>query len=192
MTRLIILGDELVAGSGDMRGLGWVGRAVARTEFTAQTHVITLPVPNETTTELAARWESEVARRLGPDDEPLFAAVGMGIHDIAAGISGARTRLNLATVLDGLYKLGARCMLVGPPPLPGPDSSSIEALVKIGKEVANRRNIPWIDTYTPLRDHEQWRTEFISAETAYPAQAGYGLLAWLVLHEGWYEWLAAE
>ncbi|OKL50183.1 GDSL-type esterase/lipase family protein [Boudabousia marimammalium] len=191
MTRLIILGDELVAGTGDMRGLGWVGRAVARTEFTSETHVISLPVPHENTSDLAARWESEVMRRLGPDDEPLYAAVAMGVHDIPAGIAGARTRLNLANTLDGLYKLGARCMLVGPPPLPGVDSASIEALVKIGKEVAHRRNIPWVDTYTPLVNHEHWRAEFLEPGASYPGQSGYGLLTWVVLHEGWYEWLSA-
>ncbi|OKL46412.1 hypothetical protein BSR29_06510 [Boudabousia liubingyangii] len=190
MTRLIILGDELVSASGDERGLGWVGRAVARTEFSSPTHVITLSVPGETTTGLAERWLREVQLRLPSDDEPVYAAVGMGIHDIAAGISPARTRLNLANVLDGLIKLNIPTLLVGPPPLPGADSASVRALAKIGKEVAQRRNVPWVNTFDPLVDHEQWRAEFQSQEAILPTQTCYGLLAWLVLHEGWYEWLA--
>ncbi|MBV7364086.1 lysophospholipase [Actinomycetaceae bacterium TAE3-ERU4] len=191
MTRLIILGDELVAGSGDERGLGWVGRAVARTEFTSDTHVITLPVPGENTSQLAERWNREVQLRLPDDDEPVFAAIGLGVADITAGISTARTRLNLANVLDGLYNLGISTMLVGPPPLPTVDTNSLRSLNKVAKEVAQRRNIPWINTYDPLVNHEQWSQEFSSRDSHLPSQTCYGLLAWLVLHEGWYEWLAS-
>ena len=189
MTRLIILGDELVAGSGDERGLGWVGRAVARTEFTSDTHVLTLAVPGETTSALAERWNREVQLRV-PENEQVFAAIGMGVADIPAGISPARTRLNLANVLDGLYNLGISTMLVGPPPLPHIDSESVRELSKIGKEVAGRRNVPWVNTFDPLVNHEQWAREFATSGSTLPTQTCYGLLAWLVLHEGWYDWLA--
>ena len=45
-----------------------------------------------------------------------------------------------------------------------------------------------MDTFTPLVNHEQWRND-LAAGQGLPGQAGYGLIAWLVLHRGWYQWL---
>ena len=45
-----------------------------------------------------------------------------------------------------------------------------------------------MDAFTPLLDHQQWR-EDLAANDGRPGQASYGLIAWLVLHRGWYPWL---
>ena len=37
---------------------------------------------------------------------------------------------------------------------------------------------------TPLRRYEQWHTD-LAAGDGLPGQAGYGLIAWLVLNNGW-------
>jgi hypothetical protein len=38
--------------------------------------------------------------------------------------------------------------------------------------------------------HEQWRSDLgASHDGVHPGQAGYGLIAWLVLHGGWDQWL---
>ena len=58
--RICIIGDELITPMGDPRGLGWVGRVLARSEFPSPPTVMTLAVPGETTSQLAARWEDEV------------------------------------------------------------------------------------------------------------------------------------
>ena len=34
----------------------------------------------------------------------------------------------------------------------------------------------------------QWRND-LAANDGRPGQSGYGLMAWLVLHRGWYSWL---
>ena len=39
-----------------------------------------------------------------------------------------------------------------------------------------------------MQHHEQWRKD-LAANHGHPGQAGYGLMAWLVLHRGWYDWL---
>jgi len=52
--------------------------------------------------------------------------------------------------------------------------------------------VPWGDAFGPLRTHEQWTADVAAAGGTHPGQAGYGLLAWLVLHRGWYEWLGIE
>src|SRR5690606_8610752 len=64
--RICVVGDELSAGMGDARGLGWVGRVVARTQSEEPRFVTSLAVPEETTTALSARWEAECRRRFAP------------------------------------------------------------------------------------------------------------------------------
>ena len=49
-----------------------------------------------------------------------------------------------------------------------------------------------MDAFEPLLNHEQWTADVAAAGGMHPGQAGYGLLAWLVLHRGWYEWLGVE
>ena len=66
------------------------------------------------------------------------------------------------------------------------------SIQNIFEEVCARRGIPFVDTFEPLRNHEQWMNDVNAAGRDHPGQAGYGLLAWLVLHRGWYEWLGVE
>ena len=67
--RICFIGDELVAGVGDPRGLGWVGRVNAHSTFDLPATFLTLAVPSETTKQMAARWEAEVLPRLA-EGEP--------------------------------------------------------------------------------------------------------------------------
>jgi lysophospholipase L1-like esterase len=55
--------------------------------------------------------------------------------------------------------------------------------------VCRRRDVPFVDTFAPLVTHETWLTDLAAGDGVHPGQAGYGLIAWLVLHGGWYEWL---
>jgi hypothetical protein len=50
--------------------------------------------------------------------------------------------------------------------------------------------VPYVDCYRPLNGHEQYRSDLgASGDGIHPGQAGYGLIAWLVLHGGWDQWL---
>ena len=122
--RICFIGDELVAGVGDPRGLGWVGRVNAHSTFDLPATFLTLAVPSETTKQMAARWEAEVLPRLA-DGEPHGLVIGVGPGDVAAGISTARSRLNLANITDRATSLGIPSFVVGPPPLAGVDSGSL-------------------------------------------------------------------
>ena len=114
--RICFIGDELVAGVGDPRGLGWVGRVNAHSTFDLPATFLTLAVPSETTKQMAARWEAEVLPRLA-EGEPHGLVIGVGPGDVAAGISTARSRLNLANITDRATALGIPSFVVGPPPL---------------------------------------------------------------------------
>lgn len=186
--RLLVVGDELVAGAGDPRALGWVGRVVARTTAPVPPLVLTLAVPAETTTDLAARWEQEADLRTSPEaDNRLVVALGRG--DLTGGVSLARSRLNLANILDAAEQRRMPAFVVGPPPGGDVPVAALADLSAAFSDVAGRRRVPYVDTCTPLAGHEQWLADLAAGDGVLPGQAGYGLMAWLVLHTHWNAWL---
>lgn len=189
-TRVAVVGDALAAGVGDPRGLGWVGRVVGRTRSAEPIEVYTLAVPGETSTQLSARWETECNRRFGGEDDRLVVALGSA--DLDHGVSLARSRLNLANVLDDATNRRVPAFVVGPPPRPGVDEAALGELSRAFSDVCQRRRVPYAETFEPLRAHEQWLADVATGDGVHPGQAGYGLLAWLVLHNGWYAWIGAE
>lgn len=189
--RICVIGDELVAGTGDPKGLGWVGRVAARTPLEPLPHVLTLAVPHETTTALSARWQAETALRLGPPpaEGQHHLVVGLGRADLDAGLSLARSRLNLANILDVADSQRLSTFVVGPPPSTRLDADRQAELSAAFADVAARRRVPYVETFAPLARHEQWLADLASGDGSTPGQAGYGLMAWLVLHTGWHRWL---
>ncbi|KMY22996.1 lysophospholipase [Actinobaculum suis] len=189
--RVIFVGDELVAGYGDARALGWTGRVMARTLTDPPLMSFNLAVPGETTAELAQRWEEEVERRLDPEIECRL-VIGLGSHDVEASSSLARTRLHLANLLDSAARLRLEPFVVGPPPRPGVRPWALEELSDAYADVTTRRGFRYVDTFHPLENHEQWNTDMELSGGYTPRQAGYGLMAWLVLHNGWHTWLGVR
>src|SRR5699024_7600790 len=120
--RVIAPGDELLAGVGDGRALGWLGRAVASEQgATNRIAVFTAALPGETSAALADRWDEDVQRgcaRAREADGAVHNGVvlAMGRADVEAGIALARSRLNLAKILAGRARLGLPAFVVGPTP----------------------------------------------------------------------------
>nr|WP_221419108.1 GDSL-type esterase/lipase family protein [Micrococcus cohnii] len=188
--RIAAVGDHLLAGAGDPRAIGWWGRVLARTsapQVSIENYV--LAVPHETTEELGERWWAEASRRFSSDVENrLVVALSDADLDVDAS-SSARSRLNLANVLDTASQRSIPVLVVGP--TPGLDDERNDRLAELNAayaDVAARRNHLYVDAFTPLRSHEQWRSD-LAAGQGVPGQAGHGLIAWLVLHRGWYQWL---
>lgn len=190
--RIIVIGDELVAGTGDPKRLGWVGRVMNRTPMEGRQHVLTLAMPAEGTKGLSERFSREVVPRLARKVDNRV-VVGLGVHDVAgAGVSAARSRLHLANILDEAHNAGASTFVVGPPPIPGVDAHDLSRFARACSEVCARRKVPFVDAFTPLVEHDQWLTDMAAGDGRLPGQAGYGLLAWLVLHRGWVSWLLGD
>lgn len=188
--RICVVGDELSVGVGDPKGLGWVGRVLARTRFDGVAMSFPLAIPGETTTGLSQRWEAECAPRFGPEAETdNRLVIALGRHDAGSVLSVARSRLNLANMLDVADSHRIPAFVVGPPPGRPEDADRLAELTTAYGDVAARRRVPYVDTFTPLATHEQWHADLAQNDDVHPGQAGYGLMAWLVLHTGWHEWL---
>ena len=185
------VGASMTAGYGDPKGLGWVGRVVSRTQHPdLDLTAYNLGVRGDTSAGVMARWRAESAPRWAGRTERRL-VLSIGANDVASGVSLARSRLNLANILDEATTNGIAAFVVGL--VPGLDSElnqRVEALAEAQDDVCARRGVPYVDCYHPLLGHDQWMSDLgASKDGVHPGQAGYGLIAWLVLHNGWYEWM---
>ncbi|MEU3845534.1 MULTISPECIES: GDSL-type esterase/lipase family protein [Micrococcus] len=187
--RIASVGNELLAGVGDPRALGWLGRVLAKTSAPGvQLESYVLAQPGEGTEALSARWQREAEARYSEETENRL-VIGLSDLDLDLETSTARARLNLANILDRAAQLDIRTLVVGPvPSLDNERNARLAELNTAYLDVADRRRHYYVDTFTPLVNHEQWRND-LAAGHGLPGQAGYGLIAWLVLHRGWYQWL---
>ena len=188
---LVFVGASLVAGVGDPKGQGWVSRVVGRTHSTdLELTAYNLGVRGDTTADVLARWKSECAPRWeGRAEKRLVISVGTG--DAMSGVTLARHRLTLANILDDAASAGIGTFVVSPPPADDEEiNAKLDVLVEAQADVCARRDVPFVDCFRPLLGHEQWQSDLAASRVAHhPGQAGYGLIAWLVLHNGWYDWL---
>jgi hypothetical protein len=58
------------------------------------------------------------------------------------------------------------------------------------EEVTTRREVPYVDCYATLRNHQQFQADLQAGDGHHRGHIGYGLLAWLVMHAGFNTWLA--
>lgn len=191
--RICVVGDGLVAGMGDPRGLGWVGRVAARTAPPpGGLGLFPLGVPREGTVGLAARWRGEAGLRFEPGADNRL-VVGLGSADLEQGVTLARSRLNLANILDDALADSVKTLVLGPvPSIDGQQNHRLGNLSLAFADVCDRRGVPFVDCFEPLVGHEQWFADLSAGDGRYPGQVGYGLMAWLVLNVGWAAWLGVD
>ncbi len=188
---IVFLGASLVAGVGDPKGQGWVTRVVGRTQHPdLELTAYNLGVRGDTSADVLQRWASEVPLRWAGRTERRV-VLSVGTNDVASGITLARHRLNLANLLDDAASSGVGAFVVSPPPTADAElNERLEVLVDAQADVCSRRGVPFVDCYAPLLGHDQWRSDLAASSVEnHPGQAGYGLIAWLVLHNGWADWL---
>lgn len=188
---LVFIGDSLVAGYGDPKGLGWVSRVVARTQHPdLDLTSYNLGIRGDSSADVLARWRAECPPRWAARTERRL-VIGVGAGDVQRGITTARSRLNLANILDDAQSQGIAAFVVGTPPSADQVfNATLEIVNEAQADVCARRGVPFVDCYKPLLGHDQWTADLdSSADGFHPGQAGYGLIAWLVLHGGWDEWM---
>ena len=158
--RIVAVGDDLLAGIGDPRALGWFGRVMARTpQHVAPVVSYNLAAPGEGSETLNDRWFEEASRRFatGADNRLVIAP---STFDIDTGLTNARSRLNLANMVDLASQNNMKVLVVGPPPtLDAERNRRIADLSAAYADVTTRRRHVYVDTFNPLQHHEQWRQD---------------------------------
>lgn len=188
--RLFSVGAQTLTGVGDARGMGWLGRVLAKTQAPdLLLESYPLVFPNETTEQLAERWEREVLPRLASNGVENRMIIAVPQDPLTMAGSSARARLHLANTLDRAAQHNIATFVVGP--TPAQDAEMNQHLAQLNaayQDVAIRRDVPYIDAFTDLVNHQNFN-EDVMINDGLPGQAAYGLIAWLVLNRGWFEWL---
>lgn len=188
--RLFSIGAQTLTGVGDARGLGWLGRVLAKT-YDPNILIESYPLvfPNETTEELSERWEREVIPRLARNEIENRLVVAVPQDPISMAGSSARARLHLANILDRAKQHGITSFVVGPTPAQDREfNQHLAQLNEAYQGVAQRRDVLYVDAFTDLVNHQNFNQD-VMVNDGLPGQAAYGLIAWLVLNRGWFEWL---
>ncbi len=190
---LCFVGDSYVAGLGDPKALGWVSRVVARTpQAGVALAAYNLGIPGQSSTDVLGRWQTESEPRWAQSNERRL-VLGLGLGDVLAQMTTARSRLNLANILDDASSGAIATFVVGPPPTSDPElNERLAVLVDAQADVCSRRGVTYVDCLRPLLSHDQWHEDLAAGDGWHPGQAGYGLIAWLVLHAGWQSWLQLD
>ncbi|TDE14965.1 GDSL-type esterase/lipase family protein [Jiangella asiatica] len=188
--RVCVFGDSFVAGVGDPKALGWVGRVAARTPPSTGIALTAYPlgVRGEATEEIVVRMPMESAPRFARGDEHRV-VLAVGVADAYRGVSPARSA---AALEFGLSSTSVPTLVVGPPPVGDDDVvSRIGELDAAYAALCASLDVPYIATFEPLSGKGAWQRARAD-DGLHPDQAGYGLLAYLVLNGGWYPWLGVE
>ncbi|MCM0753887.1 arylesterase [Desulfovibrio aminophilus] len=117
---LLALGDSLTAGYGLPQGSGFAERLEARLRAAGRdVRVVNAGVSGDTSAGGLARLDWLLS---DPSGTPDAAVVELGANDALRGLDPARTKANLAAILDKLRAKGVRVLLAGmlAPPNMGP------------------------------------------------------------------------
>jgi lysophospholipase L1-like esterase len=190
--RLIFIGDSIVAGSGDDECRGWVGRVgSASRRAGVDLTPYNLGIGGHTAGDVLARWEREVTLRLSDEIENRL-VVQVGVNDARDGVerpAGDSVR-DLAAIIDGVRGIGLEPLVVGPIPTAQADESErIAALSRRFAETCADRNAAFIEVHAALRDNGTFLAS-LESDGYHPDAEGYAEIAQVVLHNGWWEWLA--
>jgi acyl-CoA thioesterase-1 len=190
--RLLFIGDSIVAGSGDDECRGWVGRVGTASRRAGIDHTpYNLGIGGDTAADVLARWEQEVTRRLNPDIENRL-VVQVGVNDARDGVerSAEDSARDLAAFVDGARGIGLDPLVVGPIPTAQPEES--ERIAELSKRFAAlcaELDAAFIEVHAALRDNGTFLAG-LATDGYHPDADGYAEIAQVVLHNGWWEWLA--
>jgi lysophospholipase L1-like esterase len=195
--RLLCFGDSFVAGVGDPRGQGWVGRVVEAAHGAGRPLMAyNLGVRRETSVEVAVRWRFEAMPRLlaGADCRAVF-AVGANDTTVDGGtvrLTPERSCMALDKMLGQAAEIGLPAAVAGPPPAGDAEQQArVVALSDAFTEVCAARGVPFWPVAESLLASRTWLEEAAAGDGAHPAAGGYDLLARTLLDGGLLAWLQA-
>lgn len=184
--RVCVFGDVLVAGFGDPKALGWVGRVAARTPPSTGIALTAYPlgVRGEAIEDIVVRMPLESASRFARGEEHRV-VLAPGVIDAERAVPAQRAS---AALEFGLTATDVPSLVIGPPPMG--DGTLRERVAELDAAYAatcERLGVPYIATFPGLDGRKPWHDA--RTDDGHPNQTGYGLLTRVILDGGWYEWL---
>lgn len=194
--RILFFGDSFVAGAGDPTGLGWVGRVVAASHDAGlPITAYNLGVRGNSSADVAARFEPELAARVRNEAASYGVVLGFGANDMLVEdnrlrVAPGRSVGTLNRLIDLAQASGYGVMVVGPPPVGEPEEDErIRELSNQFAHVVTHRGLPYAEAARVLSSHDGWRSEAAANDGSHPGADGYAALAEIVLAAGWTAWL---
>ncbi|MBD2101390.1 GDSL-type esterase/lipase family protein [Leptolyngbya sp. FACHB-261] len=189
--RICFVGDSFVNGTGDSECLGWTGRVCAAAR--QQGHDLTyynLGIRRETTTDIRARWQAEVERRL-PESCDGRVVFSFGVNDTT--IEQGQTRVQFADSLANTHQILSLAqqrfpvLMVGPLPVTDAEQNSRigDLSTRFGQICAGLK-IPYLEAFSWLLESAIWRQEALAGDGYHPSAGGYTQVAELV--QSWPAW----
>ena len=190
--RLLFIGDSIVAGSGDDECRGWVGRVGTATRRAGvDLTPYNLGIGGNTAADVRARWRDEVARRLSDEIENRL-VVQVGVNDGRDGVERPAddSVRDLLEVVEGARGIGLEPLVVGPiPTAQRAESERIGALSRRFADACAGVGAAFVEVHAGLRDNGAFLAS-LGSDGYHPDADGYAEIAQVVLHNGWWEWLA--
>ena len=190
--RLIFIGDSIVAGTGDAECRGWVGRVGAETLRAGVDHTpYNLGIGGNTAADVLERWEQEVTRRLNPEIDNRI-VIQVGVNDARDGVERDHedSARDLSAFIEGTRAIGLEPLAVGPIPTRQPaESERIGALSGRLAAACAEAGAAFVEVHAGLRDSGAFLAS-MESDGYHPDADGYAQIAQVVLHNGWWEWLA--
>ena len=154
--RVCVFGDSFVAGVGDPKALGWVGRVATRTPPSTGVALTlySLGVRGQSTEDVVVRMPLEVSPRFARGDEHgVVLAVGMAdaFADVPVARSAATLEFGLQSIPTSVGSSSARRRSD-----PRRSASGWPALDTAFARVCERLDVPYVSTYAPLVGHGPW------------------------------------
>lgn len=194
--RAVVLGDSFVAGMGDPRGAGWVGRVQRRLDAAGgDVELVRRGVGGDTSVDVERRWAFELERHLpdgagrvilsvGANDTTGFAGRTWIAHDRSVAVFGG--------LLDDASARGLPVFAVGIGAVDdAAQNERARALEHAFAEAAAVRRVPFVPVLDALIAEGTWLREAAASDGVHPGAGGYEVLSELVVAGGLIEWLGA-
>ena len=178
--RICFFGDSFVNGTCDPDYLGWSGRVCKAAHYPNLTYY-NLGVRGNTSEQIEARWQAESALRfLFPSEARLVFSFGVNDNCIEDGRLrvSAKDSVNCARRILTQANAQYPILMIGPPPVADEAINDRTVVTSMAyAALSETLDVPYLETYAPLRKNEIWMQEVAQIDGAHPAAAGYEAFA---------------